>query len=128
MPDAADFGVGPFARSAFDPSALERCVAALIWPRRRECPVSIAEITKETGADARAVKGAVEKLVAHHRCMIGARRAKPAGYFWIVSAEDQQEAVRPFKAQALKELRRLRVVDSPEDYRAFVGQLALEGD
>lgn len=138
--DAEDFGVkpaagitgplfeGPFARSRFDPTALEAAIAEMVWPRRRECPVSIAGITAATGAEARAVKEAVENLVACHRCMIGARRGEPAGYFWIVSAEDQVAAVGPYKAQILAMLRRLRVLDSPEDYCAFIGQLPLEGD
>jgi hypothetical protein len=117
----------PFARSTIEPNALERLVAQLIWARRRSNPITIAEICRGDNRAAREVKAAVESLVTVHRCRIGARRGEPAGYFWIQTAEDQAAAVGPYRAQILAMLRRLRVLDSAEDYRRFVGQLALEG-
>lgn len=123
---------GAFDRSTVRADRMEVLIAALIWPRRgRERPISIAEIIQMAGVEGlteRTVKGVVEQLVVTHRCRIGARRDAPAGYFWIADAEDQAAAVNPYKAQILSMLRRLRVLDSAEDYRAFVGQLELEGD
>jgi len=121
-----------FDRSSVRPDRMEILIAALIWFRRgRENPISIAEIIRISGVEGlteRTVKGVVEQLVVTHRCRIGGRRDEPCGYFWIVDAEDQAVAVSPYKAQILSMLRRLRMLDSAEDYRVFVGQLALEGE
>jgi len=124
--------LGPFSRSTVRPDRMEVLIAALIWQRRgRMAPISIAEIIRVAGVEGltdRTVKAVVAQLIETHRCRIGARRDEPSGYFWIVDADDQDAAVRPLKAQVRAELRRLRVLDSHEDYRAFVGQLALEGE
>jgi hypothetical protein len=123
---------GAFDRSTTRPDRMEILIAAMIWFRRgRTNPISIAEIIRLAGVEGltdRTVKGVVEQLVVTHRCRIGARRDEPCGYYWIVDAEDQAAAVSPYKAQILSMLRRLRVLDSHEDYRAFVGQLALEDE
>jgi hypothetical protein len=123
----------PFERSRIDPNAAENFVAELLYneARGREKAIPIASIGRllvSAGflrADARTVKKTVENLVVVHRCRIGARRSKPHGYFWIETAEDQAAAAAPYRAQILAMLRRLRVLDSAEDYRRFVGQLVI---
>ena len=121
-----------FDRSTVRPDRMEVLIAALIWFRKgRANPISIAEIIQMAGVEGlseRTVKAVVAQLIETHRCRIGARRDEPSGYFWIVDADDQDAAVRPLKAQVRAELRRLRVLDSAEDYRHFMGQLALEGE
>lgn len=121
-----------FDRSTVRPDRMEILIEGLIWQRRgRGNPISIAEIIQVSGVEGlsdRTVKGVVEQLVVTHRCRIGARRDDPSGYFWVVDAEDQAAAVAPYKAQILSMLRRLRVLDSAEDYRVFLGQMALEGE
>jgi hypothetical protein len=128
---AKNFDAGTaFDRTSVRPDRMEILIAALIWPRRgREHPISIAEIIQVSGVAGlteRTVKAVVAQLIETHRCRIGARRDEPSGYFWIVDADDQDAAVRPLKAQVRAELRRLRVLDSAEDYRTFMGQLVLE--
>jgi hypothetical protein len=127
MPEA-----GAFDRSTTRPDRMEILIAALIWFRRgRQNPISIAEIIRLAGVDGltdRTVKAVVAQLIDTHRCRIGARRDDPCGYFWILDAEDQAAAVRPLRAEMRALARRLRVLDSYEDYRAFVGQLALEDE
>lgn len=124
---------GPFARSKFQPSPTELAVASLIWRHRgRKNPISIARIIETVGIpglDERAVKQTVADLVVMHRCRIGASRSQDGGgYYWIVDAEDQEAAVRPFLKQMVEMGRRLRVLMSKEDYQELVGQLRFEGE
>ncbi len=119
---------GPFSRSTVHPERAEMLVGSVIWRHQgRGNPISIARLI-ETFPEftVRKVKETVEQLVVTHRCRIGARRGDPEGYFWVVDAEDQAAAVKPYRAQIIAMLRRLRVLDSPEDYREFVGQLQLD--
>ncbi len=118
---------GPFARSKMVPMPLETLIAGLIWKHRgRGNPISIARVREVTGWSERAIKGMVEQLIVSHRMRIGARRGEPSGYFIIEDIEDQETAVGPYKAQILAMLRRLRVLESPEGVREFLGQLAIE--
>lgn len=121
-----------FDRSTVRPDRMEILIAGLIWLRRgRANPISIAEIIQVSGVAGltdRTVKGTVAQLIEIHRCRIGARRDQPCGYFWVVGAEDQAAAVGPLQAEMRAFARRLRVLDSPEDYRTFMGQLVLEDE
>jgi hypothetical protein len=118
---------GPFGRSKLPPTALERDIAERIWRHRgRANAISIARLTQETGLSDRTIKQQVETLVDTHRMRIGGYREDPAGYAIIETAEDLAAAVGPYKAQALAMLRRLRVLESPEGWREFLGQLRLE--
>lgn len=73
----------------------------------------------------RDVNDIVAQLVIAHRCRIGAKRDEPAGYFWIVTAEDERVAVAQYKAQLIQEARRLRVLASDAAYQELMGQLRL---
>lgn len=120
-----------FAQSLIAPSALERAVAILIYPRRRPVPISIAAIVGVIGAEFtpltdRKVKEIVEQLRLTHHCPIGASRQEPFGYFWIVTAADRETAVRPYRQQILTMWRTLRALDSPAALRELHGQLRLE--
>jgi len=121
-----------FDRSTVRPDRMEILIEGLIWQRRgRANPISIAEIIQVSGVEGlsdRTVKGVVAQLIETHLCRIGSRRDEPCGYFWILDAEDQEAAVRPLKAEMRAFARRLRVLDSDEDYRTFMGQLALEDE
>jgi hypothetical protein len=130
--DNAEFGRlidGPFAGSKLRPTKPEILLAGLIWQHRgRERPLSIARLRELTGVNERAIKGIVEQLIVAHKMRIGGRREEPAGYFMIEDSEDQAAAVGPYKAQILAMLRRLRVLESREALREFLGQLRLEAE
>ena len=118
---------GPFARSKFRPTGHETLIASLIWQHRgRARPISITRLQELTGLSERTIKGVVEELVVSHRMRIGARREDPSGYFIIEDAADLEAAVKPYKAQVIAMLRRLRALESAEAVREFLGQLALE--
>lgn len=118
---------GPFARSKIKPTSLEALIAGLIWQHRgRGRPIAIARIRELTSCGERTIKGLVEELIVTHKMRIGARRGESPGYFIIEDIEDQEAAVGPYKAQILAMLRRLRVLESPESLREFLGQLAIE--
>ena len=117
----------PFDRSEFRPTSLEAQIGRLIWQHKgRDHPISIARIRELTTMSDRAIKDVVESLIVTHKMRIGARRDAPAGYFVIETIEDQQTAVKPYRSQILAMLRRLRVLESPEEIRKFLGQMALE--
>ena len=119
----------PFWQSLFDATTMERQVAEMIWRRKgRANPIPIAELCKATKMDERTIKEIVESLVTYHKVRIGAARGKPHGYFRICSIEDQEAAVKPYRSQVRAMLRRLRVLESPEAVREFLGQLQTELD
>jgi hypothetical protein len=118
---------GPFSRSPFLPTQLEILIGGLIWRHRgRQDPISIAEIQRLTDCSPRTIKGIVEALVVSHRMRIGAARGERPGYYIIVDIEDQAAAVKSYRSQIISMLNRLRVLDSPESIREFLGQLELE--
>ena len=118
---------GPFAGSRLRPTKLEILIAGLIWQHKgRAQPVSIAHLKELTGINERAIKGIVEQLIVSHKMRIGGRREEPAGYYIIEDLGDQQTAVGPYKAQILSMLRRLRVLESREMLREFLGQMSIE--
>jgi hypothetical protein len=116
----------PFWQSIHTPTTMERLVAELIWSRTRANPISITDLREETGADERTVKEIVESLITFHKVRIGAARGKPNGYFMIRSIQDQEAAVKPYRSQVRAMLRRLRVLESPEAVKEFLGQLQTE--
>ncbi len=139
MRDAADFAEvnpagplfewaeGPFTRSKVQPTPQEALVGGLIWKHTgRRNPISIAEITRQTGFHARQVKEVVEQLRVTHRAAIGARREEPAGYFRIVDAEDLEETVGPYRSQILRMFQVYRALDEAHRVREFLGQLSLQ--
>jgi hypothetical protein len=122
-------GDGPFKLSALPPTTLEALIGCLIWKHHgRENPISIAKLRELTGVGERTIKDIVEQLVVSHKVPIGGRREEPVGYFIIENAEDQAAAAGPYKSQILAMLRRLRVLESPEGMREFLGQLRLEAE
>lgn len=108
-------------------NATENSVSTLVMFRKgRSNPISIDAISRETGLSPRQVKGVIESLRTTHRMPIGASREEPAGYFWIVDAEDQAAAARPYRNQILTMWKTLRVLDSRKRLRELLGQLKLE--
>jgi len=117
----------PFDNSPATPEPVERLVAAVIWRHQgRTKPVTIAEVAEVVNLDARKVKEIVEVLRVTHRCKIGAKRGDPAGYFWIVDAEDLKAAVEPYRNQILSMWRTLHVLDSRESMRELLGQMRID--
>lgn len=109
----------------------ERAIAFLLERKHRghENPVQIAEIRRALpNLSEREVKAAIENLRMLYRKPVGSKRDQPAGYFWIVSAEDQEAAARSYRQQILSMFRVLQVIDSPERMREFAGQLTLLED
>jgi hypothetical protein len=90
-------------------------------------PVSINYINNATGISERKIKDAVAELVTSHKILIGALRgAVSYGYFIIESAEDQEVALAPFRAQILSMLRRMRVLQGAHQVREWLGQQVAE--
>lgn len=116
----------PFARSSYPPSPLERRVAALIWQHKgRRNPVPIAYLMKWVTLSERSVKSTVEKLRREHLCPIGARRAEPVGYFVIVDAADEDEALESYRRQMISEARTVRALASKLKRLELAGQVRL---
>jgi hypothetical protein len=104
-------------------SPVERQIFELIEPHRgHKQPISIAAIHTVTGLSERAIKDAVFELVVTHKVMIGASRGHSAGYYLVETSEDQELAARPYEAQIIAMLRRLKVLKSPHKLREFLGQ------
>ena len=126
--------MGAFDRSKMVPTMQEAFVAWMIWPRRgREHPITIAEIIRGrlgryAPLTARKVKEIVQQLRVTHRCPIGARREKPAGYFWIRDAEDLEAGLGAYRAQVLEGWRVLRAIAPRAWVQELHGQLTLESD
>ena len=85
-------------------------------------PISIAAVRKCTGLSERAIKDAVFELVVSHKIQIGASRGAAAGYYLVETSEDQELAARPYEAQIIAMLKRLKVLKSPHKLREFLGQ------
>lgn len=116
----------PFAGSGFPATDAEKRIASLIWQHRgRRNPVSIAELQRFMAMDDRSVKAVVEKLRKDHRLPIGARRTEPAGYFVVVDAEDEKEALEPYWRQILSELETVRSFTSKRTRLELAGQCRL---
>jgi len=126
--------LGAFERSKMIPTIQEAFVAWTIWPRQgRQDPITIAAIIQEArgrvpALNARQVKQIVQQLRVTHRCPIGARREKPAGYFWIVDAEDLEAGLGPYRAQVIEGWRVLRAIAPREWVQELHGQLTFESD
>jgi len=99
---------------------------------RRDRPVSIEGITRfflaRYGANRsqRTVKRWIENLRSVHQCLIGARREEPAGYFWVLTADDTEEATRPYLQQIKTMWRTARVVLPKHRLLELLGQLAMD--
>ena len=91
-------------------------------------PVSIRVLRSATGLTERAIKDAIFELIVTHKVRIGALRGAEPGYFICESAEDIGIAKKPYEAQALAMLRRLRVLVGGAQVKEWLGQQALEMD
>lgn len=117
----------PLADSKLPPTAPERAVYDLVVQcRGHEAAVSIAALRRATGLNEREIKDAVYELVVTHKVMIGARRGKVCGYFLVETSEDAEIAAKPYEAQIIAMLKRLRVLKSPHKLREFLGQQVAE--
>jgi hypothetical protein len=75
----------------------------------------------------REIKGAVKSLVEDFEIPIGSSRAKPAGYYLIVTPEDAEAAVKPLLAEIRSLAHRCRILSPKSQYvRHLLGQLSVE--
>lgn len=128
MTQASLLSTSPFDQSTVPPSADEARIAGLIWDASREKPVTLSDLCHATDINERTVKGIVADLRLKHRCPIGARRGKPAGYFPIRSIEDAEAAANEYRAQMVTEAKVLRVLLGPHRMRELMGQVAMEAE
>jgi hypothetical protein len=125
---------GPFERSQMPVTPVEGFVAGMIWRHQgRDNPVPIKEIVRVAAISFRLpnlsdrkVKEIVQQLRVVHRCPIGARREEPAGYFWIVDAEDLEAGLGPYRAQVIEGWRVLRAIAPRAWVLQLHGQLTLD--
>lgn len=76
----------------------------------------------------RTLKAAVKDLVERFGMQIGASRKPPYGYFFILTAEDQEEAARPLRNELKSLSRRLRRLSSKQELARLFGQVQLQLD
>jgi len=94
----------------------------LIVTRYSVAPRPLAEIQLMTGFSARRIKQIVEELRADYRLLVGARRGKPSGYFWIMTVADVDETVAPMVSQAKRMLQAASRLAGKRRVREMLGQ------
>jgi hypothetical protein len=122
--------ISPLAGHAL--SELEGYIAGLLLRASSERPYRIADIigwvglNLHTTIDERTVKEVIRSLRREHKFPILARRGKPAGYWWCMSASEMEEFITLFRSQALDELHTLSQIVK-HNYPGLIGQLRLDG-
>lgn len=94
----------------------------------RQWRVGSGEWRGEQPWNERTVKAAVKDLVERFGMQIGASRKPPYGYFFILTAEDREEARRPLRNELKSLARRLRALSSKLEIAREWGQIQVELD
>jgi hypothetical protein len=93
----------PFDYSTEKSDEITEVVANLIWKHQgRANAITIAELTRKTGKDARTIKGIVEDLVMTHGVLVGGVRQGTfdgGGYFIVTDLADLGAACGAYEAQ-----------------------------
>lgn len=86
----------------------------------------ISAIAERLGMSERDVKAAVKSLVEDFGLPIGASRQEPHGYFFIVSADDLEFALRPLANEVISIARRMRKLGGSAIVKEMLGQIRVE--
>ena len=105
---------------------LERQCYSLIWYRRGKAnPITYRELSERLGADSRAVRNAVERLVTVHQLPIcSSYDPKRPGYFWPVNREEVSETCSRLIRHGAAIIKRARII-SKASAEEVLGQLRI---
>jgi len=87
-------------------------------------PISADRLALMLGTDRRSIAASVNELILEHRLPIGSARSKPAGYYWIRTREELEQACRMYHSTAMELLMREAALKKIT-VDALLGQMAL---
>ena len=93
----------------------------------RASAIPLPALALRTGIDERRVQSIINELITRHGQLIGSASTKPAGLYWITTADEREEALRHLEHRWKSILRRwwrLRGCSIDE----VLGQIRLEFD
>ena len=98
----AEFTFGPVGLSREEEIVLDLIKAH----QGRAAAISLPALALRTGIDERRVQSIINELITRHGQPIGSASTKPAGLYWITTADEREEALKHLEHRWKSILRR----------------------